>query len=129
MQKAQNSLANAQNNAPAQQAAIDALKKAEQQLAQDIAQLEKAQQDLAALEALLEELKKVIEGQQNVESKTADEAAKPNDKPLKELSSQQNELGDKTSGLEQKAASPAPAAARRARSAADARGRARRRGR
>jgi hypothetical protein len=118
MQKSQNSLANAQNNAPAQQAAIDALKRAEQQLAQDIAQLEQAQKDLASLEELLEELTKVIEDQQTVESKTADEATKP-DKALPQLSSQQSELGNRTSGLEQKAASPAPAAAERLAEAKD----------
>ena len=43
MQKAQNSLASAQNNAPAQQAAIDSLQKADQQLTQDIARLEQNQ--------------------------------------------------------------------------------------
>src|SRR5436190_2318406 len=36
MQKAQNSLASSQNNAPAQQAALDALQRADQQLSQDI---------------------------------------------------------------------------------------------
>jgi hypothetical protein len=119
MQKAQNSLANAQNNAPAQQAAIDALKKAEQQLAQDIAKLEQAQQDLASLEQLLEELSKLIEAQQTVESKTADEAVKPQTPPLNELSSEQNQLGDRTGALEQKAASSAPTAAERLAEAKD----------
>jgi hypothetical protein len=113
MQKAQNSLANAQNNTPAQQAAIDALKKAEQQLSQDIAKLEQAEKDLAALEELLEKLAKLIEEQQQVESKTADEATKAENKPLKELATKQDQLRNDTGALEQKAASPAPTAAER----------------
>lgn len=113
MQKAQNSLANAQNNAPAQQAAIDALKKAEQQLAQDIAKLEQAEQDLASLEELLEKLARVIEEQQRVESRTADEATTPENQPLKDLASKQDQLRNDTGALEQKAASPAPTAAER----------------
>ena len=113
MQKSQNSLANAQNNAPAQQAAIDALKKAEQQLSQDIAKLEQAEKDLASLEELLEKLAKVIEEQQQVESKTADEATKPENQPLKDLASKQDQLRNDTGALEQKAASPAPTAAER----------------
>lgn len=113
MQKSQNSLANAQNNAPAQQAAIDALKKAEQQLSQDIAKLEQAEKDLASLEELLEKLAKVIEEQQQVESKTADEATKPDNQPLKDLASKQDQLRNDTGALEQKAALPAPTAAER----------------
>jgi len=117
MQKAQNSLANAQNNAPAQQAAVDALKRAEQQLAQDVAKLEQAEKDLAALEELLEKLSKVIEDQQQVESKTADEAVKPENRSLPELASKQDQLGKDTGALEQKAALPAPTAAERLASA------------
>jgi hypothetical protein len=113
MQKAQNSLANAQNNTPAQQAAIDALKKAEQQLSQDIAKLEQAEKDLASLDELLEKLAKVIDEQQQVESKTADEATKPESRPLKDLASKQDQLGNDTAGLEQKAGSAAPTAAER----------------
>ena len=55
MQKAQNSLAASQNNPAAQQAAIEALKKADEQLSQELAKLEEAEKELAALEGAFEQ--------------------------------------------------------------------------
>ncbi len=111
MQKAQNSLASSQNNGPAQQAAIEALQKAGEQLGQEMAKLEQAQQELAALEELLNKLIAIIEGQQTVQLNTAKEAAKPVPAPLNELSGQQEVLGKQTGELQQEAQKPLPAAA------------------
>lgn len=111
MQKAQNSLAAQENNPAAQQAAIDALQKAEQQLAQEIARLEQAQQELAELEELLKKLIAVIEEQQKVQMSTVQEAVKKEIQPLTELAGQQEKLGTETGQLQQEASTPVPAAA------------------
>lgn len=111
MQKAQDSLANSQNNAPAQQAAIDSLQKADQQMSQDIARLEQAKQELAALEELLKKVVALIEGQQKVEASTAKEAVKPSPPPLPEIAGQQEKLGKDASQLQEEAETPVPAAA------------------
>lgn len=112
MNRAQTSLAKAQNNAPAQQAAIDALQKAEQQLGQDIAKLEQAEKDLAALEDLLKTLELIIEKQQQVQLDTARESTKDKQDKAPQLATQQNELGQKTGALQQEATAPAPDAAK-----------------
>jgi hypothetical protein len=111
MQKAQVSLAAAQNNAPAQQAALDALQRAEDQLAQDVSRLERAQQDLAALEHLLDGVGRVIEHQQQVQLDTAKAAAKRTPEGLPDLSRKQETLGRDTGLLQQQATAPAPTAA------------------
>lgn len=111
MQKAQNSLANSQNNAPAQQAAIEALEKLDQLLTQEMAKLEQAQQELTALEDLLKKLTAIIEGQQEVQLSTAKEAAKPVSPPLSEISGKQETLGKAAGELRQEAEKPVPAAA------------------
>jgi len=111
MQKSQADLAKAQNNAPAQQAAIDALQRADQQLSQQIAKLEEAQKQLAALEELKDKLEKVIKDEQGVQFSTAKEAVKPEVKPAPELSSQQEKLGNQTGELQKDAQSQAPKAA------------------
>jgi hypothetical protein len=112
MQKSQNSLAQQQNNEPAQQASIDALKRADEQLGEQIAALEQAEKDLAQLEELLEKLSKVIEDQQAVESSTAKEAVKPQPDAdaNKELAASQEKLGGETGQLQEKSASAAPEA-------------------
>src|SRR5688572_2040622 len=111
MQKAQNSLASSQNNPAAQQAAIDALQRADQQLSQDIAQLEQAQKELAALEEMLQKLHAIIEEQQKVHVNTSKEAVKPEKSPLKELSGRQEKLGADTGELQKEASVPVPTAA------------------
>jgi hypothetical protein len=111
MQRAQNSLAGNQNNPAAQQAAIDALNKAAQQLEQELARLEQAQQELALLEELLKRLVAIIERQLKVQLSTAKEAAKPEPSPLQEIAGQQERLGAETGQLQQEASKPVPKAA------------------
>ncbi len=111
MQKSQNALANAQNSPAAQQAAIDALQRADQQLGQEIAKLEQAQQDLARMEELQKQLQAVIEEQHRVQFGTAREAVKNQSPPLNELSSRQGKLGNDTGQLQQEASTAAPTAA------------------
>jgi len=111
MQKAQNSLAKAKPDERAQQAAIDALQAAAQQLAQDIARLEAAQQELAEMTALLEKLRAIIEEQQRLQMATAKEAIKPESPPLQGISSAQEKLGNDTGQLQQQASAPNPEAA------------------
>jgi hypothetical protein len=114
MQKSQNSLAQQQNNEPAQQASIDALKRADEQLGEQIAALEQAEKDLAQLEELLEKLSKVIEDQQSVESSTAKEAVKPQPdaNANKQLAASQEKLGGETGQLQEKSTSAAPEASK-----------------
>jgi hypothetical protein len=112
MDKAQASLAQAQNNSAAQQAALDALHKAEQQLGQDIAKLEQAEKDLAALEDLLRKLEPIIEEQEKVHTETARESMKPKPDEAPQLASRQDELGKQTGDLQKEATSPAPQAAK-----------------
>ncbi|HXG46663.1 MAG TPA: hypothetical protein VNO52_03490 [Methylomirabilota bacterium] len=111
MQKAQNSLATRNNNAPAQQAALDALERAERQLGEEIQKLEQAQKDLEKLDDLLKRLAAVIEEQQKVQFATAAEALKSKHDPLPELSTQQAGLAQTTALLQHEAAAPAPSAA------------------
>lgn len=111
MQKAQNSLASSQNNPAAQQAAIDALQRADQQLSQDIAALEQAQKELAALEEMMQKLQAIIEEQQKVHVGTSKEAVKPEKEPLKDLSGRQEKLGNETGELQKETSVPVPTAA------------------
>jgi hypothetical protein len=113
MQKSQNSFAQSQNNSAAQQASIDALQRAEQQLAQDIEKLEQAEKDLAAIEDILKRLIVIIGDQQNVESATTREAVKPapNAEALQALTPQQAALSQRTAELQEAANRPAPKAA------------------
>lgn len=112
MQKAQNSLAQQKNNPPAQQAALDALQKADQQLSEDIAELEKAEKELAAVEEMLKKLIAIIEEQQDVQFATAKEAlaAQPDAAAIKPISVRQNKVGQATGALEQEAAPLVPTA-------------------
>ena len=112
MQKSQNSLAQEQNNPSAQQAAIDALQRADQQLAQEIAALEQAEKDLAQIEEMLKKLIAIIEEQQRVQFVTASQGVKPQPEPaaMKELSARQDTLGTNTAALQQESAALVPAA-------------------
>lgn len=113
MQKAQASLAAGENNPAAQQAAMDALNQAGQQLDQDIAKLEQVQKELAQLEALKQKLLPVIQEQQKVQFGTAKEALNPAPKTSPELSDRQGKLAADTGQLRQDSSAPAPAAAAR----------------
>jgi hypothetical protein len=112
MQKSQNSLAQEQNNPPAQQAAIDALQRADQQLAQDIADLEQAQKDLAQIEEMLRRLVAIIEEQQSTQFATARQATRPRPEieAVKALAVRQDALATNTAALRQESAALVPAA-------------------
>ncbi len=113
MQKSQNSLAQLQNNAGAQQAAIDSLKRADEQLGQDIEKLEQAEKDLAKLEEILRKLVAIIEEQQKVETATAREVFRqpPIAAPLQALVPKQSGLARDTAQIQVEAEQPAPKAA------------------
>ncbi len=112
MQKSQNSFAQQQNNSGAQQAAIDSLHRADEQLGQDIEKLEQAEKDLAKLEEILRKLIAIIEEQQLVETTTAREVFRP--APVAEivraLVPRQASLARDTAGLAGDAAEVAPKA-------------------
>ncbi len=110
MQKSQNSLAQEENNDPAQQAALDALQRAEQELGREIAALEQAEKDLAQIEEMLKRLVAIIEGQQRTQFGTANEATKPMPEPttVKVLFSQQAELAKETGALHRDSAELVP---------------------
>ena len=131
MKKAEDQLAQNKQAPEPQQAAIDALSKAEQQLAEQLAQLEKAAQEKAALEKVSQKLAKLIEKQQDLNFETAKAAemqaknqpdknsAKPDaGKPdaakpdVKEQAKNQAELGKETAQTAKEAMeanAPAPA--------------------
>src|SRR6185295_12231710 len=112
MQKAQNTLIQQKNDTAAQQAAIEALQKADQQLAQDIADLEKAEKDLAQIEEMLKRLVALIEEQQAVQFATAKEAVKPEPPadPVKQIAGRQEKLSLDTGALQHDSAELVPAA-------------------
>ncbi|HWI56014.1 MAG TPA: hypothetical protein VNZ22_02220, partial [Bacillota bacterium] len=111
MQKSQASLAGGKNNPEAQQAAMDALQQADQQLSQDIAQLEEAQQELAKLEEMQRKLAGIIDKQQKVQFGTAKQASQAPPAATPELSQRQEKLGSETGQLQTETSTPAPAAA------------------
>src|SRR6185295_18047907 len=95
----------------AQQAAIEALQKADQQLAQNIAELEKAEKDLAQIEEMLKKLVAIIEEQQSVQFATAKQAVKPEPpaEPVKQIAGRQEKLGLDTGALQKESAELVPA--------------------
>lgn len=111
MQKSQKSLAQGQNQDAAQQAALEALERAEQALAREKANLEQATQDLANLEELLRKLIVVIESQEEVFRGTTQAALKSPPPSQPELVNQENVLVDQTRALKEEALKPAKKAA------------------
>ena len=113
MQKAQNALAQEQNNDVAQQAAIDALQRAEQQLAQNIADLEQAEKDLAQIEEMLRRLVAIIGAQQEVQFATTQLALreKPDAEAAKRAAAEQGTVQGDTTTLGRDAEALVPAAA------------------
>ena len=71
MQRASDKLAAGQNAGTAQQAALDALQQARQQLQPDLAQAAQADQAAAALEKLLERLAQIIRAEQKLQIDTS----------------------------------------------------------
>ena len=88
MEKAQKDLARSKNSPEAQQAAVDALKKAEKELGEKVAKLEQDEKQLAGLEKLLEKVETVIKDQQVVRLDTAKNSVKPDTKPVGEIAGQ-----------------------------------------
>jgi hypothetical protein len=111
MEKAQKDLAGSKNSPESQQAAVDALKKAEQELGEKIAKLEQDEKMLANLEKLLEKVEAIIKDQQNVRLDTAKNAVKPETKPVGEIAKKQDETGQKTGEVQKEAQEPVPSAA------------------
>ena len=111
MEKAQKDLAQSKNSPESQQAAVDALKKAEQELSEKIAKLEQDEKMLANLEKLLEKVEAVIKDQQQVRLDTAKNAVKPETKPVGEIAQKQDETGQKTGEVQKEAQEPVPDAA------------------
>ena len=112
MQKAQSALASGHNNPSAQQAAIESLQRAEQQLGRELGKLDQAEKELSSLQELQQRLREVIERQQEVHLATAKEAMKPAPAPapLRQVSDRQNKLGIETGQLQQQASTSAPGA-------------------
>ena len=110
MQKAQSALASGHNNPPAQQAAVESLQRAEQQLGRELGKLDQAEKELSSLQELQQRLREVIERQQEVHLATAKEAMKPAPAPLRQVSDQQKKLEIETGQLQQQASTSAPGA-------------------
>ena len=110
MLKAQTSLAAGQNNAMAQQAALDALKRAENQLLADARRVQEAKLDSERLTHLLQRLVAIIETQQRLQFATARAPSLPS-VTLDELARQQNTLHTNTALLRNDTAQISPSAA------------------
>jgi hypothetical protein len=111
MEAAQKDLAKNKNSPDAQQAAVDALKQAEQELGEKIAKLEEDEKQLAALEKLREKVEGIIKDQQKVRLDTARHAVKPDSKPAGEIAQKQQDAGNRTAEAQSEAQQPAPRAA------------------
>ncbi|HAT18696.1 MAG TPA: hypothetical protein DCS85_00920, partial [Verrucomicrobiales bacterium] len=120
MEASQQALAKGENDPLAQQAALDALEQAEDQLQEQIAELEQAREDLEALQEIREKLDEVIAGQQEVQKDTIDEVAEPAEATSDKLAERQDQLGEQTSQLQNETQSPAPEAAQDLGQAAEA---------
>ena len=111
MEKSQKSLARSQNSPEAQQAAIESLKKADAEIAKEVARLEEAKKELAKLEDILQRLIVVIEQEQQLQLKTTVAGLKPSTPPLQEFVADQLRLMTVTGGLQKETQEPLPSAA------------------
>ena len=111
MEKAQKDLARSKNSPEAEQAAVEALKKAETELGEKIAKLEKDEKQLAELEKLLEKVEVVIKEEQTIRLDTAKNAIKPETKPADQIAKKQQTTGEKTAEAQKEAQEPVPSAA------------------
>ena len=111
MEKAQKDLARSKNSPEAEQAAVEALKKAETELGEKIAKLEKDEKQLAELEKLLEKVEGVIKEEQTIRLDTAKNAIKPETKPADQIAKKQQATGEKTAEAQKEAQEPVPTAA------------------
>ncbi|HMJ89286.1 MAG TPA: hypothetical protein VK530_05695 [Candidatus Acidoferrum sp.] len=111
MEKAQKDLAQSKNSPEAEQAAVDALKRANEELDKQIAKMEEAEKQLASLEELREKVNKVIKDEQKIRLDTAKEAVKDKPNSLSQVAVKQQETGVETANIQKEAAEPAPTAA------------------
>jgi hypothetical protein len=115
MSKAADTLAQKLTAPRAQQAAADALKRAESELAQEVATLEKAEEQMAKLDALGKKVSELIQEQQKVQLQTAKAAQTPDAEGKRQALAQaapQAKLAGQTEAAAQEAAQSAPQAAR-----------------
>jgi hypothetical protein len=115
MSKAADTLAKKLTAPRAQQAAADALKRAESELAQEVATLEKAEEQIAKLDALSKKVSELIQDQQKVQLQTAKAAQIPDAEGKRQALAQaapQGKLAGQTEAAAQEAAQTAPQAAR-----------------
>lgn len=115
MSKAADTLAKKLTAPRAQQAAADALKRAESELAQEVATLEKAEEQMAKLDALSKKVSELIQDQQKVQLQTAKAAQIPDAEGKRQALAQvapQGKLAGQTEAAAQEAAQTAPQAAR-----------------
>ena len=111
MQRSQKSLAEGRNQGAAQQAALEALARAERALAKEKELLEKAAEELAQLEELLKKLIAIIEEQQDVFNATTRSALKANPVLMPPVVNQQILLTERTRELQGELKKPVPKAA------------------
>ena len=111
MKKSEQSLAIGQNDPLAQQAALDALIQAENQLREEIRETEEAKKALELLEEIRGNLDEVISDQQELQRDTIDEVADPAEVTSAELAGRQDQLGEEVRQLGLQTQSPAPLAA------------------
>ncbi|MCH2332057.1 MAG: hypothetical protein MK312_11065, partial [Roseibacillus sp.] len=107
MKKSEQSLAIGQNDPLAQQAALDALIQAENQLREEIREMEEAKKALELLEEIRGNLDEVISDQQELQRDTIDEVADPAEVTSAELAGRQDQLGEEVRQLGLQTQSPA----------------------
>lgn len=114
MEKAQKNLEKGANPPETQQAALDALARAQDELGRKAAAMEKAAQQLNNNEQALNNLKNIMKEQGHLQLDTANAAAKPSaEKPqTAALAGKQQELADKTAGVNQMVAADTPEASK-----------------
>jgi hypothetical protein len=111
MEKAQKDLAQSRNSPAAEQAAIDSLKKAGEELDKQIAKLEAAEKQLAQLEELQKKVEKVITDEQKIRLDTAKEAVKEKPDSTDKVAAKQQDTSKETAGIHKEAQEPVPSAA------------------
>ncbi len=122
MGKAAESLANKLPAPRTQQAAADALKRAESELSQEVAKLEKAEEQLAKLDKLGEKVTELLQEQFKVQLQTAKaaEARSPEgERQARAQAPRQNNLADETSKTASEATQTVPQASRNLASASN----------
>ena len=104
-------LAASQNAPQAQQQAIDSLTQAEQLLAERLAELEQAQEQLDALQALRDKVSKIYTDQETTQRQAIEQIENPEAPQNQELPQDQAQLQTQTSEAQSEAQTTAPDAA------------------